>query len=117
MQRWCGSDWAEHHHVMAIVDEAGTLVSKVRIEDTAAGFSQLMDLLAEHRHGCESPIAVAIETAKGLLVANLRHRGERVRDQPVVGGQVPGSVRAQPVHGSFVSEHHPQHLQPPVGEG
>ncbi|WP_270889702.1 IS110 family transposase [Pedococcus sp. 5OH_020] len=78
MQRWCGIDWAEHHHDIAIVDEAGALVTKVRIEDTAAGFSQLMDLLAVHNDGCETPIPVAIETAKGLLVANLRAAGVSV---------------------------------------
>src|SRR6186997_939664 len=75
MQRWCGIDWAEHHHDIAIVDASGGLVSKVRIEDTAAGFTQLMDLLAVHGHGCDAPIPVAIETAKGLLVANLRSAG------------------------------------------
>jgi len=78
MQRWCGIDWAEHHHDIAVVDEAGALVDKVRIEDTAAGFIQLMDLLAVHSQGCETPIPVAIETAKGLLVANLRAAGVSV---------------------------------------
>lgn len=52
MQRWCGIDWAEHHHDIAVVDEAGAVVDKVRIEDTAAGFTQLMDLLAVHGQGC-----------------------------------------------------------------
>lgn len=75
MPRWCGIDWAEHHHDIAIVDESGGLVSKIRIEDTAAGFTRLMDLLAVHSVGCEMPIPVAIETSKGLLVANLRSAG------------------------------------------
>jgi transposase len=78
VQRWCGIDWAEHHHDIAIVDEAGGLVSKARIEDTAAGFAQLMDLLAVHGQGCETPIPVAIVTAKGLLVENLRAAGVSV---------------------------------------
>jgi transposase len=78
MQRWCGIDWAEHHHDVAVVDEAGALVEKMRIEDTAAGFTQLMGLLAVHSQGCQSPIPVAIETAKGLLVANLRAAGVSV---------------------------------------
>lgn len=78
VQRWCGIDWSEHHHDIAIVDEAGSLISKARIQDTAAGFAQLLDLLAVHGHGCDSPIPVAIETARGLLVANLRAAGVRV---------------------------------------
>lgn len=44
----------------------------------ALGFTELMDLLAVHGHGCEVPIPVAIETAKGLLVANLRAAGVSV---------------------------------------
>jgi transposase len=75
VQRWCGIDWAELHHDIAIVDETGIMVSKTRIDDTAAGFTQLMDLLAVHGQGCDAPIPVAIETAKGLLVANLRAAG------------------------------------------
>ena len=75
MQRWCGIDWAEHDHDIAIVDETGALVSKARLEDNAAGFAELMDLLAVHGQGCDAPVPVAIETAKGLLVANLRAAG------------------------------------------
>lgn len=51
---------------------SGRWPRSVRIEDTAAGFTQLMDLLAVQVQGCETPIPVAIETAKGPLVANLR---------------------------------------------
>ena len=47
MQVYCGIDWAEDHHDVALVDEHGTVVAKRRISDDAAGFAQLMTLLAE----------------------------------------------------------------------
>ena len=41
MQLWCGIDWAEHHHDVSIVDETGARRrSRLRIDDTAAGFGQ-----------------------------------------------------------------------------
>lgn len=75
MKMWCGVDWAERHHDVAIVDETGSLRARVRITDDAAGFTQLLELLATHGRDCAEPIPVAIETAKGLLVANLRAAG------------------------------------------
>jgi hypothetical protein len=32
---FCGIDWAEDHHDVALVDEAGTLLAKRRIGDDA----------------------------------------------------------------------------------
>ncbi len=75
MLMWCGIDWAEHHHDVAIIDEAGQPRARLRIGDDAAGFTALLELLATHRLECASDIPVAIETAKGLLVANLRAAG------------------------------------------
>lgn len=75
MRMWCGIDWAERHHDVAIIDEIGKVRARVRIGDDAAGFSHLLELLAIHGRDREQPIPVAIETAKGLLVANLRAAG------------------------------------------
>ena len=50
-------------------------MAKRRIPENAAGFRQLLELLAEYTEGSEQPIPVAIETAKGLLVAALRAAG------------------------------------------
>ncbi|MGW7133428.1 IS110 family transposase [Streptomyces bobili] len=69
---YCGIDWAEHHHDVALVDDTGQLVAKLRIDDTTAGYRTLLDLLAEHGDTEEDPISVAIETSRGLLVAALR---------------------------------------------
>ncbi|MGW3984067.1 IS110 family transposase [Streptomyces mirabilis] len=69
---FCGIDWAERHHDIALVDEVGEVLAKRRISDDAAGYRMLLELLAEHGDSLESPIPVAIETSRGLLVAALR---------------------------------------------
>lgn len=74
----CGIDWGENHHDVAVVDAAGTLLAKRRIRDDAEGFRHLLDLLAEVGENRECPIPVAVETARGLLIACLRATGRRV---------------------------------------
>ncbi|GAA3838357.1 IS110 family transposase [Streptomyces coacervatus] len=69
---YCGIDWAERTHDVALVDDAGTLVAKRHITDDAVGYKLLLELLAEHGDTEENPIPVAIETSRGLLVAVLR---------------------------------------------
>ena len=78
MRIWCGIDWSERHHDVALVDDDGVLVAKRRIAEGAAGFRQLLELLAEHAQRSDAPIPVAIETAKGLLPAALRAAGYRL---------------------------------------
>ena len=65
MNRYCGIDWAEGHHDVAIIDSAGSLVAKKRISDDPTGFSALTELLADSGDSPENPIAVAIETPRG----------------------------------------------------
>lgn len=69
---YCGIDWAEKTHDVALVDDSGQLVAKRHITDDAAGYKVLLDLLAECGDTEEAPIPVAIETSRGLLVAVLR---------------------------------------------
>jgi transposase len=65
----CGIDWSEDQHDVAIVDDQARVVARARIPDNGAGFSQLVELLAQH--GELASIEIAIETDKGLLVAAL----------------------------------------------
>ncbi|MFI6360777.1 IS110 family transposase [Streptomyces sp. NPDC050743] len=74
----CGIDWAENHHDVALVDEAGQLVAKRHINDDAEGYRQLLNLLAEAGDSPQDPIPVAVETARGLLFACLRATGRKV---------------------------------------
>jgi transposase len=69
---FCGIDWAEDHHDIALVDRDGGLVARLRISDDAAGLARLLELLAEKGDSAEDPVPVAIETPRGLLVACLR---------------------------------------------
>src|SRR3954454_20294769 len=69
MRIWCGIDWAERHHDIALVDDNGKLVAKRRIADDAAGFRTLLTLLADHGAGPDDPVPIAMETSRGLLAA------------------------------------------------
>jgi transposase len=70
---WCGIDWAEHHHDVALVDDNGELLAKQRITDDPEGFRALLELLATHGAVVtgEDATPIAIETASGLLAAAL----------------------------------------------
>ncbi len=78
MKVFCGIDWAERHHDVALVDETGALIAKKRIGDTAEGFAALLELLASAGDSSEQSIPVAIETPRGLLVASLRATGRPI---------------------------------------
>ena len=78
MSIYCGMDWAEGHHDIAIVDRDGRLLAKKRIADNATGFAELTQLLADTGDTRDDPIPVAIETLRGLMVASLRAAGRPV---------------------------------------
>ena len=78
MNVFCGIDWAEDHHDIALVDRDGGLLARLRISDDAAGLARLLELLAEHGDTPDDPVPVAIETPRGLLVACLRATGRKV---------------------------------------
>jgi transposase len=77
-QLFCGIDWAEDHHDVALVDDTGRVEAQLRIGDDADGYRQLVDLLADHGDTPQDPIPVAIETGRGLLVACLHATGRAV---------------------------------------
>jgi transposase len=78
MDVFCGVDWAEDHHDIALTDRDGQLLARRRISDDAAGLAALLGLLAEHGDSAGDPVPVAIETPRGLLVACLRATGRSV---------------------------------------
>ena len=89
MKLFCGIDWAEAHHDVAIVDADGRLVAKKRIADDPAGFAQLVELLTAAGDSAEEPVPVAIETPRGLLAGD---GATGICDQPVGGGPLPGTA-------------------------
>ena len=78
MDVYCGIDWAEDHHDIALVDRDGNLLARRRVSDDAAGLAGLLALLAGHGDSAQDLIPVAIETPRGLLVACLRATGRQV---------------------------------------
>ena len=74
----CGIDWAENHHDVALVDEAGKLVAKRHISDDVQGYRQLLELLADAGDRAGEPAPVAVETARGRLISCLRATGRKV---------------------------------------
>lgn len=78
MAVYCGIDWAEGHHDIALVDSDGTLVAKRRIKESPEGIAELTAMLAAAGDSAENPVPVAIETPRGLLVAVLRATGRPV---------------------------------------
>jgi hypothetical protein len=78
MPVFCGIDWAEGHHDIALIDSDGTLVAKRRIEESFDGVAEVAAMLAAAGDSAEAPIPVASETPRGLLVAVLRANGRPV---------------------------------------
>jgi transposase len=86
MQVTCGIDWAQDHHDIALVAADGTVIAQRRIGNDAAGFAELLAMLAEHDspdghdqdQGGGELVPVAIETSRGLLVACLQATGRDV---------------------------------------
>ncbi|MET7931937.1 IS110 family transposase [Streptomyces sp. NPDC005349] len=72
MRAFGGIDWASDHHDFALVNQDGALLANARISDDLTGLQQLLGLLTEHGDSEDTPIPVAIETSRGLLVACLR---------------------------------------------
>jgi transposase len=78
MTVFCGIDWAEGHHDIALVDAEGRLVAKRRIVESLDGLAEFTAMLAAAGDSAEQPIPVAIETPRGLLVAALRAAGRPI---------------------------------------
>jgi transposase len=77
MEVFCGIDWSEQHHDVAVVDPAGRVLAQQRVSDDVAGFTtliQVLDRLAPTR----GAVGIALETDHGLFVHALRGAGYRV---------------------------------------
>ncbi len=72
-----GVDWAEAHHDICVLDEAGEVLARKRIPDTLVGVRALHELLGEHAEEPEEVI-VGIEKDRGLIVAAMLAANYRV---------------------------------------
>jgi len=123
MAVYCGIDWAEGHHDIALVDSDGTLVGKRRIEESVEGVAELAAMLAAAGDSAEAPIPVAIETPRGLLVAVLRASGRpiypinplavaRYRERTSVSGKKSDHVDAMALANVLRTDQHLHRMLP-----
>jgi transposase len=93
---YVGIDWADLHHDVCIVDDAGKSLAKFRFENDYDGFIKLTSKIQQLEFN-KDEVAVSIETTHGLVVAYLLDLGytiypvnpmaaERARDRYKVTG-------------------------------
>lgn len=72
-----GDDWAEDHHDIEIMDQAGATLARRRLPEGVEGVAALHALIAEH---AEEPdqVVIGIETDQGMWVASLVSAGYQV---------------------------------------
>ena len=95
MMLFLGDDWAEAHHDVELVDEAGRVLAKRRLPEGVKGLAGLHELVAEHLGDDDEPA-----TRGGRDRDRPRPVGERagrgrvhgVRGQPAAGGPLPGAA-------------------------
>ena len=96
MALYVGDDWAEDHHDVHLMDEAGERLAARRLPEGMAGITALHELVAGHASGPHE-VVVGIETDRGPWVGALLAAGYRVyainprsasryRDRHHVGG-------------------------------
>jgi len=68
-----GDDWAEDHHDVEVMDEAGKVLAKRRLPEGVAGIAQLHELIGRHVPGDaeDAEVVIGIETDRGPWVAAL----------------------------------------------
>jgi Transposase/Transposase IS116/IS110/IS902 family len=69
-----GDDWAEQHHDVYLMDEAGRRLASRRLPEGLAGIRQLHELIAAHAEEPDQAV-IGIETDRGLWVAALSGAG------------------------------------------
>jgi transposase len=73
MRLFVGDDWAEDHHDVELMDEAGRVLARKRLPEGAAGMARLHELTGEHLgdDGEDAEVVIGIETDRGPWVAAL----------------------------------------------
>ena len=80
MRLFVGDDWAEDHHDVEVMDEAGRVLAKRRLPEGVAGIAQLHELVGRYlpEDAEDAEVAVGIETDRGPWVAALIAAGYTV---------------------------------------
>ena len=79
MRLCVGDDWAEDHHDIEVMDEAGTVLARKRVPEGVGGIGQLHELVGRFvPAGGDAQVQVGIETDRGPWVTALIAAGYRV---------------------------------------
>jgi transposase len=80
MRLFTGDDWAEDHHDVEVMDEAGKVLAKRRLPEGVAGIARLHELIGAHlgEDADAAEVIVGIETDRGPWVAALIAAGYTV---------------------------------------
>ena len=75
-----GDDWAEDHHDVELMDEAGRRLARARLPEGVAGIARLHAMIGEQlgEDADEAEVLVGIETDRGPWVAALLAAGYTV---------------------------------------
>jgi len=72
---FAGDDWAEDHHDIELMDEAGRVLARARLPEGAAGMARLHAMIGEqlgdNAEAEAEEVRVGIETDRGLWVQAL----------------------------------------------
>ena len=70
---FAGDDWAEDHHDIEVMDEAGKVLAKRRLPEGVAGMARLHELVGQHlgEDADDAEVVVGMETDRGPWVAAL----------------------------------------------
>jgi transposase len=80
MRLFVGDDWAEDHHDIEVMDEAGKVLAKRRLPEGAAGMTQMHALIGRFlpEDADDAEVVIGIETDRGPWVAALIAAGYTV---------------------------------------
>ena len=80
MRLFVGDDWAEDHHDIEVMDEAGKVLAKRRLPEGVAGMTQLHALIGRFlpEDADDAEVVTGIETDRGPWVAALTAAGYTV---------------------------------------
>jgi transposase len=71
MRLFVGDDWAEDHHDVEVMSEAGKVLARRRLPEGVAGIAELHALIGVHLGEDEAEVVVGIETDRGPWVTAL----------------------------------------------
>jgi transposase len=80
MRLFAGDDWAEDHHDVELMDEAGRVLARRRLPEGVAGMARLHELIGQQlgEDGDDAEVAIGTETDRGPWVAALVAAGYTV---------------------------------------